>query len=129
MSKVFPSSFSGWRAMNNLGKEGEGIAADFLLNRGYSILGKNFRTVFGEIDIVAQDSGTVVFVEVKTRTDIAFGYPFEAVNFKKREKIRKTALCFLKKLKKSVPARFDVLSIYFENGKAKIDHIKDAFEV
>jgi putative endonuclease len=115
--------------MNSLGKDGEVLAADFLKNKGYRILDKNFRTVFGEIDIIAKDSGVVVFVEVKTRTDITFGYPFEAVNPKKREKIRKTALCFLKKLKKSVPARFDVLSIYFENGERKIDHIKDAFEV
>jgi len=115
--------------MNSLGKDGEHIAAEFLLKKGYRILDKNFRTVFGEIDIVAQDSDIVVFIEVKTRTDIVFGYPFEAVNPKKREKIRKTALCFLKKIKKSVPARFDILSIYFENGKAKIEHIKDAFEV
>jgi putative endonuclease len=115
--------------MNSLGKDGEVLAADFLKNKGYRILDKNFRTVFGEIDIIAKDCGVVVFVEVKTRTDITFGYPFEAVNPKKREKIRKTALCFLKKLKKSVPARFDVLSIYFEKGERKIDHIKDAFEV
>jgi putative endonuclease len=129
MLKEFRNCFCVWRGMNNLGRDGENIAAEFLLKKGYRILEKNFRTVFGEIDIIAQDSGIVVFIEVKARTDIFFGYPFEAVNPKKIEKIRKTALCFLKKIKKAVPARFDVLSIHFENGKAKIEHIKDAFEV
>jgi len=115
--------------MNTLGKEGEDIAADFLRKKGFRIIEKNYRTVFGEIDIIARDHGVIVFVEVKTRADITFGYPFEAVNPKKREKIKKTAFCFLKKLKKEVPARFDVLSIHFENGRQCIEHIQDAFEV
>jgi putative endonuclease len=117
------------REMNTLGKEGEEAAVDFLKKTGYRIIEKNYKTVFGEIDIIAKDKDIVVFVEVKTRADRSFGHPFEAVHPKKREKIRKTALCFLKKLKKEVPARFDVLSIDMEGGIKKIEHIVDAFEV
>lgn len=115
--------------MNSLGREGEDIAVAFFREKGYRILEKNYRTVFGEIDIIARDREVLVFIEVKTRTDDAFGYPFEAVNGRKREKIRKVALCFMKKLKREVAARFDVLSIERSGTGHRIEHIKDAFEV
>lgn len=115
--------------MKNLGREGEELATAFLRQKGYTILEKNYKTRFGEIDIIAKDRDVFVFIEVKTRADITFGYPFEAVNPRKREKIRKVALFFMKKLKKEVPARFDVLSIYFEHGRQQVEHIQDAFEV
>ncbi|MBI5641552.1 MAG: YraN family protein [Nitrospirae bacterium] len=115
--------------MNTLGKDGETLAVKFLKGKGYRILEKNYRTVFGEIDIIAKDEGVVVFIEVKTRSDDQFGYPFEAVNRRKREKMRKVALCFMKKLRGEVPARFDVLSISMDDGPMLISHIKDAFEV
>ena len=81
--------------MNTLGKEGEALAVSFCRKKGYRILEKNYRTVFGEIDIIARDGEMIVFIEVKTRTDDTFGYPFEAVDARKREKIRKVALCFM----------------------------------
>ncbi|MEJ2696036.1 MAG: YraN family protein [Candidatus Sulfobium sp.] len=115
--------------MNAVGREGEEIALAFFRDRGYRILEKNYRTVFGEIDIIARDRDVLVFIEVKARTDDAFGSPFEAVHKKKREKIRKVALCFMKKLRKEVPARFDVLSIERSRTGHSIEHIKDAFEV
>lgn len=115
--------------MNTLGKKGEEIAVRFIKEKGYRIVEKNYRTVFGEIDIIAKDKEALVFIEVKTRADDTFGDPFEAVNYRKREKIKKVALCFLKKIRKELPARFDVLSINVENGREKIEHIKDAFEV
>ena len=115
--------------MNTLGKDGEEIAAVFLKKKGLRIIEKNYRTAFGEIDIIAKDRGILVFVEVKARSDMQFGYPFEAVNPKKREKIRKVALCYLKKYKKELPARFDVLSITRDKGEVTIEHIQDAFEV
>ena len=115
--------------MNTLGKEGEDIAAAFLKKKGFRIIEKNYRTAFGEIDIIAQDRGVIVFVEVKTRSDITFGYPFEAVNPKKREKISKVALCFMKRQKKEFPSRFDVMSITRDRGETRIEHIQDAFEV
>ena len=114
--------------MNTLGREGEVIALEFLRKKGYRILEKNYRTVFGEIDIIARDREVLVFIEVKTRAGTTFGYPFEAVNPKKREKIRKVALCYLKKQKNESPARFDVLSITRDRGETRIEHIQDAFE-
>jgi putative endonuclease len=115
--------------MNSLGKKGEELAVRFLKKEGYRIIDKNYRTPFGEIDIIADDGGVLVFVEVKTRSGDVFGSPFEAVDRRKRDKIRKVALCYLKKIKKEPAARFDVLSIDCECGEKKIDHIKDAFEV
>lgn len=115
--------------MNSLGKEGENIAEEFFRRKGFKILEKNYRTVFGEIDIIAKDKDVLVFIEVKARTDSAFGHPFEAVDRRKREKIRKVALCYMKRLKRECAARFDVLSINVEDGSRSIEHFRDAFEV
>lgn len=114
--------------MSLLGSKGEDLAAEFLKEKGYRIVTKNFKTSIGEIDIIAEDKGTLVFVEVKTRNNTSYGYPFEAVNYRKKEKIKKVALCYLKNCKKVMPARFDVLSIEMDGDKAKIEHIADAFE-
>ncbi|MDA8079013.1 MAG: YraN family protein [Nitrospiraceae bacterium] len=114
--------------MNNLGKKGEDAAAVFLKEKGFKILRTNYRTPFGEIDIIAKDGDVLVFVEVKTRADDAFGSPFEAVTRRKREKIKKVALCFMKGLRKETAARFDVLSIMSRDGRQFIEHIPDAFE-
>jgi putative endonuclease len=115
--------------VNTLGKEGEKLAVQFLKARGFRIIDRNYRTAFGEIDVIAEEGGVLVFVEVKTRSGDAYGSPFEAVDRRKREKIKKVALCYLKEIRKQPPARFDVLSIDVESGRKKIDHIKDAFEV
>lgn len=116
--------------MKILGLKGESLAVRFLETKGYKILSKNYRTFVGEIDIIAQDGETVVFIEVKTRTNDSFGYPFESVHRKKRRKLRDLALLYLKKQGKELPVRFDVLSIMLtESGTKEIEHIKDAFEV
>lgn len=107
-----------------LGRAGEIKAAEFLKKNGFKILTTNYRTSFGEIDIVADDNGTLVFVEVKTRSSDDFGAPSEAVNAKKREKYYKVASFYLQKEKKlDSPCRFDVVEI--ENGR--INHIINAF--
>ena len=100
---------------------------EFLKRAGYRILSTNYRTVFGEVDIIARDRDATVFVEVKSRSGSAFGYPFEAVTPKKQEKIRRVALYYMKQMKKEIPVRFDVLSITTEDGKEAIEHIRDAF--
>lgn len=116
--------------MKPLGSEGEDLAVRFLQKKGYRIVARNYRTPVGEIDIIARDGDTIVFIEVKTRTDISFGYPFEAVNKRKRQKLKNLALLYLKRQGKESPVRFDVLSIScVDNGKKDIEHIKDAFEV
>jgi putative endonuclease len=115
--------------MRSLGIKGEDLAVKFLKKKGYRILSRNYKTPLGEIDIVAEDGETLVFVDVKTRTDDAFGLPFEAVNHRKREKLRKVALYYLKNVRrKDVASRFDVLSIEAGGSKNEIEHILDAFE-
>jgi len=115
--------------MRLLGVKGEDLAVKFLKKKGYKILSRNYKTPLGEIDIVAEDGETLVFVEVKTRADNSFGQPFEAVNYRKREKLKKVALYYLKNCcKKDLPSRFDVLSIQAGGHKSAIEHITDAFE-
>ncbi|MGQ9570114.1 MAG: YraN family protein [Thermodesulfovibrionales bacterium] len=116
--------------MKALGIEGENLAVKFLEKKGYRIIKRNYKTYIGEIDIIAQDGDTLVFVEVKTRGNDSFGKPFEAVNKRKRQKLKNLALLYLKKQEKEIPVRFDVLSIFnSDKGEEKIEHIKDAFEV
>jgi len=116
--------------MKVLGIKGENLAVKFLKEKGYRIIARNYKTPIGEIDIIAQDGNTIVFIEVKTRTDEFFGQPFEAVNKRKRQKLKNVALLYLKRHGREFPVRFDVLSIFYrENGKKEIEHIKDAFEV
>ncbi len=112
-----------------LGDEGEEIAMHYLKKRGYKIIERNHKNTFGEVDIIALHKGTLVFIEVKTRRTYEYGMPFEAVNHRKQEKLKKVALMYLKRLKKEVPARFDVVSISFEEGETDIELIPDAFEL
>jgi putative endonuclease len=111
-----------------LGEKGEGVAVKFLRKKGYKIIVQNFKTRIGEIDIIARDGETLAFIEVKTRESIEYGQPFEAVNRFKKKKIVNVALLYLKRLKEIPPCRFDVVSIYYENGRPEVELITDAFE-
>lgn len=113
-----------------LGKKGEEIAEKYLRNWNYKILEKNYRCgKLGEIDIVAYEGRTLVFVEVKTRKTEEFGTAEEAVDFRKQEKIRKLAQYYIHKNKlKEVEVRFDVVSIFMERDNSyRINLLKDAF--
>jgi putative endonuclease len=112
-----------------LGKHGEDIACNYLIQTGYKIVERNFRTRSGEIDIVATKSGTLSFIEVKTRNNLNFGLPFEAVNRKKIKKIRTASIEYLQnKTVNYSELSFDVVSIIMNNTKnAEIEHIKGAF--
>ena len=115
--------------MKQVGSKGEDLAAEFLKGKGYRIIGRNYKTPIGELDIIAKDGETLVFIEVKTRSSNAFGYPFEAVDSRKKHKLKNLALFYLKNQKKNCAARFDVISINLTGTKKEIEHIKDAFEV
>lgn len=111
-----------------IGETCEEQAANFLKKRGYKILQRNFRTKFGELDIVAKEKDTVVFLEVKGRSNFSRGLPQEAINNFKRRKIAKCALLFLKKNNLTdSKARFDVVSINTNVGEVKL--FKNAFEL
>jgi len=113
----------------NLGEKGEQLAVDFLKKKGYKIVERNYRNSFGEIDIIALHRGTVAFIEVKTRRSDEFGQPFEAVDQRKKVKMKNIALIYLRKFKKEVPARFDVVSIQVSADDKQIELIQNAFEV
>ncbi|MFO0752022.1 MAG: YraN family protein [Thermodesulfovibrionales bacterium] len=113
--------------MRSLGADGEELAARYLRERGCAVLHRNYRTPVGEADIVVLDRETVVFVEVKARSSSAFGQPFEAVDFRKQEKLRRVALYYLKQQGVESPVRFDVISVLFRDGRGEITHIKEAF--
>lgn len=108
------------------GKLGERIAADYLRNRGYEIIGKNFRTRYGEIDIIARHGRTLVFIEVKSRSSVKFGTPEESITLDKRNKLRLMSAYFLSKNKlQHEPHRIDAIGIIFEGSKARLRHHKN----
>ena len=112
-----------------LGKEGDDWAAQFLVKQGYRILERNYRTRNGEIDLVTLHEGTVVFVEVKTRTSDAFGAPDLVVNAQKQGRMIKASLGYIKYKKlHQVPCRFDVVAISFSAAQP-VELIKNAFEM
>lgn len=118
------------KANLSLGRLGEDEAVDFLKTNGYEIIARNYKTKAAEIDIVARDKDVYCFVEVKTRKDLRFGLPQEAVKVPKQNKISIAALTFLKEYKLfDRKARFDVVSIAYSEGAPKINLIKNAFEL
>jgi len=115
----------------NLGEKGEGIAASYLEKiKGYKILQRNYRCVFGEMDIIAKDHGVLSFVEVKTRGSADFGIPQESVNKRKQHQLSKVALEFINRYKvHNMKARFDVVAVYLLPKEERVELIKDAFEL
>lgn len=112
------------------GKKGEAFATRFLKKEGYKIVVQNYRNPLGEIDIIALEGETLVFVEVKTRTGKGFGLPQAAVDLKKQSKITRVALSYLSNLK-SEPAlcRFDVVAVQKNVKGYQVELIRNAFEM
>jgi putative endonuclease len=99
------------------GKEGESLACGFLLEKGYSILKRNWRWKRYEIDIICEKEGILHFVEVKTRTSVGFGLPEKAVDFKKLQRIQKAACAYLKINHQETDFQLDVIAILELPGK------------
>ena len=114
---------------HELGLLGEQIALDYLKKKKFRIVKKGFQLYRGEIDLIAYDKGTLVFVEVKTRGPDMLGLPEESVNARKQRQIRKIAEGYLALNDlDEVECRFDVVSLVFDdNGTHSITHYKDAF--
>jgi putative endonuclease len=119
-----------------LGAKGEAIAASFLQNAGYHIVERNYRVRLGEIDIIAEQGGYLVFIEVKTRTHSLYGSPFESVTRQKQKQLSKVALEYMNKLGcHDRPARFDVVAVRLPVGNriaaldADIEIIRNAFDL
>lgn len=117
---------------NAIGSWGEDVAVKFLRRKFYRILGRCFRSRYGEIDIIAAKGGYLVFVEVKARRSDKFAEAREFVDFRKQERIRKTAADYLNRNPTALQPRFDVIEIYAPDGtktrKPTINHLEDAFE-
>ena len=112
-----------------LGKTGEDLACRELERRGYAILARRYRRRRGEIDIIARDGATVVFVEVKARDSLAFGEAAEAVTALKRHRITELAIDYVTRHRLTdCPCRFDVVSIQFEAGVPVIEVFQNAFD-
>ncbi len=112
------------------GRKGEELAVRFLTKAGYRIVERNYRCMFGEVDIVALDGRTIVFVEVKSRRTENFGDPQLAVGKDKQEKISRIALNYLQeKRMTSRNARFDVVAVKMLPAGNTVEHIRDAFEL
>lgn len=113
------------------GRQGEDLAEQYLRRRGYRIIQRNYRAPCGEIDIIAEDKGVLVFVEVKTRTGSGFGTPAESVTFRKRQQISKAALVYLgQQLLFGAAARFDVVAVLLgKSSEPRIELIKNAFDL
>lgn len=114
----------------SLGCQGESLAVAYLERQRYRIVERNFRCRGGEIDIVARDGKTIVFIEVKTRKDRQYGPPQLAVTPFKQRQISKAALTWLAKNRQLEScARFDVISIMFSGEHSRIEHIPNAFDL
>ena len=113
-----------------IGDFGENAACKYLESNGIAVLKRNYHERGGEIDIIAKDGETIVFAEVKTRVTKAFGTPSEFVDYRKQEKIIKTAVSYLGS--DDIDMRFDVIEVMYEKRGAvllatEINHIKGAF--
>ena len=112
-------------AKQRLGELGEQLSADFLTKMGYTVLNRRFRVKGGEIDIVALDGETLVFIEVKARKSASYAQPREAVNFKKRAALTRAAEEYLLRTGCERACRFDVIEIVMD--ERRITHIQHAF--
>lgn len=107
-----------------IGLQGEQLALKYLQKQGLRLLERNYREPCGEIDLIMQHKKTIVFVEVKQRSDLRYGAPAEAVTPLKQRKISMTAALYLNKhCERDTPCRFDVVEIL----DGKINHIEHAF--
>ena len=110
------------------GNWGEDAAAEFLEQKGYTIVDRNYTCSYGEIDIIAQNRDGIVFVEVKSRRSLKYGRPAMAVTKEKQAKIRKSAFSFLRTRKAYYRhIRFDVIEVVSLYGSTMVNHLEGCF--
>ncbi|HQU43881.1 MAG: YraN family protein [Planctomycetia bacterium 21-64-5] len=123
-------SWQRWFRPATLGQRGEALAARHLRRRGYRIVARGSRAALGELDLVAVDGRTVVFVEVKTRRSQDAGHPADAVDDDKQRRLTRLAVAYLRRHGLlEYPARFDVVAITWPAGRGKptVEHFPRAF--
>ncbi len=108
------------------GNFGENLASKYLIKNNYLIIERNFRNKIGEVDIIANKEDTIVFIEVKARSSLRYGYPYEAVNKRKQQKLKMLAVSYVKMRNlEEKQIRFDIIEVYLRNSS--INHIQNAF--
>lgn len=112
---------------NDTGKYGEEKAVEFLTEKGYEIVAKNHKHQHAEIDIIAKKGKLLIFVEVKTRTNLSFGNPEEFVNYTKAKLIMKAAEHYIFAIDWHFDIRFDIIAVTIKGSSVAINHIEDAF--
>ena len=116
-------------ARQRLGTDGERAAEQYLSRQRYVILARNYRCRRGEVDLIALDRSTVVFIEVKTRTQPGCGTPLEAVDRRKQRQIQRVAQQYLREYRiRDRNVRFDVMGVWWEEGRLQCELVKNAFE-
>jgi putative endonuclease len=117
-------------ARQALGKVGEVIAARWLRRRGWRIIAERFRSGRRDVDLIVERNGTVAFVEVKTRHGTAFGDPIEAVSWRKRRELIRSAMVWADRFgPPGVAYRFDVIGVVVTGRDARIRHVENAFSL
>jgi putative endonuclease len=113
-----------------LGKEGEDLALKKVESLGYTCIARNYRCSLGELDLVARDGDSLVFIEIKTRKGKSLDYAKEAVHARKQRQMSKVALAYMKKHRcEDVRARFDVVVIHQQGLDREIEVIRNAFDL
>jgi putative endonuclease len=111
-----------------IGRSGENHAVNFLRQKGFSVLKQNYRTSDGEIDIIAQDGDTIVFVEVKSRRSVTYTRPEAAVDLMKQKKLKKIARQFISHYQLfGRDCRFDIVALHYEGNAVQTKYIQNAF--
>jgi len=108
-------------------RAGEHLAAEHLTRNGCVVLQRNWRCPHGEVDIIAQEGDTILFVEVKARHHIAHALPREAVDARKQARLRQCAELYLSLYCPDAPCRFDVIEVWWHAGKAHLQWLREAF--
>lgn len=112
---------------NELGKNGEDLAIDFLLKNGYEIIARNYTYQKAEVDIIAQKENTLAVVEVKTRTSADFGDPQQFLKPKQIQRIVKAVDEFINSNDMDVEVRFDIIAIVLNKKGMSLEHLENAF--
>ncbi|MGI9951054.1 YraN family protein [Moorellaceae bacterium AZ2] len=113
-----------------IGRQGEEAAAAFLQEKGFRLRERNFRCGLGELDIVAEEGGEIVFIEVRTRSSNLLGTPQESVDWRKQHRLRRLAAYYLQqKGLAGLPCRFDVVAVWLDKrgGVERIELVRGAF--
>lgn len=117
-------------ASQELGEEGERIAEAWLVQRGWRILDRRFRSGHRDLDLVAEREGVVAFVEVKARRGKSFGHPVEAVNWRKQRELARSAAVWVARFGSDKQLfRFDVVGVLMDGSGARVRHVENAFSL